>query len=287
VTQDERHEERPPAVPSPSPSTGSTDSAGPSDAGEAASSTDPAGSTEPAQAADARAATARQRRANQRMWAFAAAAIVVAVLLAAAVDQVWAWIGTVLLATGTAATTQAATQGKSTVLHELVLGEQAPLSVTASLQAEHLLRLGSPTDPYYQEVIPVSGAHRVQVALAPRSEHAVVVRALRPVVVSRGPTRKGEPGVTSGMLPDGHFDVLLDADPPRLQPAVTAAGTAPVDLPVTLTDGEPTTFVLIPRTDAHEVDWRLEVAWSCADREGAVAVGLGRKPFRTTAETGW
>jgi hypothetical protein len=236
---------------------------------------------------EGQAAAARQRRADQRTWAFAAAVIVVAVLLAAVVDQVWAWIGTVLLATGTAATAQAATAGKSTVLHELVLGEQAPFSVDASLRAEHLLRLGSSTDPYYQEVIPVSGAHRVRLALEPRSEQPVVIRALRPVVVARRPTRRGEPGVTSGMLPDGHFDVLLDADPPRLQPAVTAAGTATVELPVTLPAGEPTAFVFTPRSDGHEVDWRIELDWTCGDREGSVAVGLGRKPFRTTAETGW
>lgn len=227
------------------------------------------------------------RRSGQRIWAFAAGVILAAVLLAAVVDEVWAWVGTVLLATGTAATAQAAAGGKSTVLHELVLGEQAPFSVTTSLRAEHLLRLGSSADPYYQEVIPVSGAHRVQVALEPRSEEPVVIRALRPVVVARRPTRKGEPGVTSGMLPDGHFDVLLDADPPRLQAAVAAAGTATLELPVTLRVDEPTTFVFTPRTDSNEVDWRIELDWSSGDKEGSIAVGLGRRPFRTTAESGW
>ena len=42
-----------------------------------------------------------------------------------------------------------------------------------------------------------------------------------------------------------------------------------------------------PRTDAYEVDWRIEIDWACAGKEGSVAVGLARKPFRTTAETGW
>jgi hypothetical protein len=220
-------------------------------------------------------------------WVIAAAAVAVALLVAAVVDERWVWVGTVLLAVATGAAAEAAASGKSTVLRELVLGEQDPISVTTSLDAEHLLRIGSSADPYYQEVIPVTGAHRVQLVVTSRSERPVVVRALRPLVVARRPTRRGEAGVTSGILPEGHFDVLLDADPPALQPAVSAAGQVLAELPLTLSPDEPLTIVFTPRTDAYEVDWRIEIDWVCAGKEGSVAVGLAGKPFRTTAETGW
>jgi hypothetical protein len=222
------------------------------------------------------------------VWAAAAGVIVVAVILGLVLDHDLAWVGVALVAAGTAATAEAATQGKSTAFRAFVFAERPPFSSTASLKAEHLLRLASSADPYYQEVIPVSGAHRVQVVIESRSEHPVTIRSIRPVVVGRRPPRKGEPGVTSGILPEGQFEVLLDADPPRLQATVSASGNANASLPLVLApDDEGLVVVLTPRTDGYEIDWRLELDWTADDKEGTTTVGLGGKPFRATAEAGW
>lgn len=228
------------------------------------------------------------RRSWQSVWAVAAAVIVAAVIVGLVLDHDLAWVGVALVAAGTAATAEAAAKGKSTAFREFVFAERPPFSATASLKAEHLLRLASSADPYYQEVIPVSGAHRVQIVVESRSEHTVTIRAVRPVVVGRRPPRKGEPGVTAGILPEGQFEVLLDADPPRLQATVSASGNTVASLPIVLHPGaEGPVVVLTPRTDDYEVDWRLELDWSADDKEGTTTVGLGSKPFRATAEAGW
>jgi hypothetical protein len=229
-----------------------------------------------------------RRRSWQSVWAAAIGVIVVSIVMGLVLDHDLAWVGVALVAAGVAAAAEAATQGKSTAFREFVFAERPPFSATASLKAEHLLRLASSADPYYQEVIPVSGAHRVQLVVESRSEHPVTIRTIRPLVVGRRPPRKGEPGVAAGLLPDGQFEVLLDADPPRLQSTVSAAGNANAVLPVILHPGdEPLTLVLTPRTDSYETDWRLELDWTADDKEGTATVGLGNKPFRATAEAGW
>jgi hypothetical protein len=266
------------------PATPSVPPAPPEGSGPLTGHVEPLASAEPAPAP----LRELRRRSWQSVWLVAAGVIVVSVLLGLILDHDLAWVGVALVAAGTAAAAEAATQGKSTAFREFVFSERPPFRATASLKAEHLLRLASSADPYYQEVIPVSGAHRVQVVVESRSEHPVTIRAIRPLVVGRRPPRRGEPGVTAGILPDGQFEVLLDAEPPRLQPTVSASGNPITSLPLVLLPGDAALeVVLTPRTDDYEVDWRIELDWSADDKEGTATVGLGGKPFRVTAEAGW
>lgn len=165
--------------------------------------------------------------------------------------------------------------------------EVAPFSVRTSLYSRHLLRLLDRSRPRGQVVIPVSGGHRVQILIEAHSDDPVDLQDIRPVVTSREPIRHGEPVVTAeGALPQQHFDLALDEDPPRLLPVEDREGVTP-SLPMSIRPNELELIVLAPRGTDEEVAWHLELDWTCGHRNGTLAVDLGDHPFRVTAETGW
>lgn len=122
--------------------------------------------------------------------------------------------------------------------------------------------------------IPVSGRHLVRVLVEGRGRRAVILNALRPVVIHRVAPRPARPGPAArGKLSQHHFDVLLDEDPARLAPR--AAG-----FPFTVSSTDPEQFLLRPLVAAHEAEWQLELDWTCAGRTGTTVIDNGGRPFR-------
>lgn len=118
---------------------------------------------------------------------------------------------------------------------------------------------------------PASGNQQIKILVEAHSAQAVILQDLRPVVLSR---REPRPVLNSwaalAALSQRKFRVNLDEDPPRLIP------TGPVTFPFTVTASDPELFVLTPYS-RFEVDWQLELHWTCAGRHGSIVVPDG--PF--------
>ncbi|MFB9907849.1 hypothetical protein ACFFQA_28270 [Allokutzneria oryzae] len=99
-----------------------------------------------------------------------------------------------------------------------------------------------------------------------RSARAVVLKALRPVVLARRPPRPiAGLGRACGILEPRRFIVDLERDPPGL----VAQGP---DFPFTVSASDPEQFRIRLRVRDHEVDWRLELDWICAGRAGTLQI---------------
>jgi hypothetical protein len=258
-----------------------------------------------------RSPTGRQRSATEiGRWEVAGAAVLVVAMLASVVAgtqtaRLWPWfvlavlvalgIGALVLLRGrpparTATEHRTQTAGAREETRPLAAEERAelaPFSVRTSLYSRHLLRILDRSRPHGQVVIPVSGGHRTQILVETSSDDPVELHDIRPVVVDRQPPRHGEPVVTAkGALPQQHFDLALDEDPPRLVPAEDREGVTP-SLPITVAPRDMELVVLAPSSKTQEVAWHVELDWVCGDRSGTLTVDLGDHPFRVTAETGW
>lgn len=126
-------------------------------------------------------------------------------------------------------------------------------------------------------VVPASG-HTVKLYVT-ATERTVVLAGLRVVVIERRPPR-GELSPHAGILPVRAYTVLLDEDPPRLDPR---GEDTPATFSYTVGPDDPETFELRAETERWQVAWELELDWVCGRRTGTVRVDLAGHPFRTAA----
>lgn len=112
----------------------------------------------------------------------------------------------------------------------------------------------------------VSGSHVVKVLVESRSAQAVVLRALRAIVLSRQPPQpvRDEVGIASALW-KRPCTVDLDHEPPE----VVAEG---IGFPRTVTASDPETFVIRPLSTVDEVRWQLELDWTYAGRPGTTVI---------------
>jgi ribosomal protein L32E len=125
--------------------------------------------------------------------------------------------------------------------------------------------------------MPLSGHETVRVTMEAHSTQAVILRALRPVVVARRPPRPASRhghNATSANFVELNFVVHLDLDAtaPRLE-------TQGADFPRTVTASAPEGLRLAPRVGKHEVWWQLELDWTSAGRHGTVVINEAGAPF--------
>ncbi|MEU6227365.1 hypothetical protein [Streptomyces sp. NPDC047042] len=126
-------------------------------------------------------------------------------------------------------------------------------------------------------VVPASG-HTVRLYVT-APERTVVLAGLRVVVLERRSPR-GVLWPHAGILPVRAYTVLLDEDPPRLEPR---GEDTPAGFSYTVGPDDPETFELRVETERWQVAWELELDWVCGRRAGTVRVDLAGHPFRTAA----
>ena len=139
-------------------------------------------------------------------------------------------------------------------------------------------RVGPPVvvDTPVPAVVPVGGYCVITIEAEP--DRAVVLHAMRPVVVARRPPRPACFGVPEFLVgdtvPPRLFSVDLDAAPPMIEPA------GPTDFPykVSRTDVEQFRVKAKPPV-AEEILWHLELEWSCAGHRGKTVVDDNGEPF--------
>jgi len=116
---------------------------------------------------------------------------------------------------------------------------------------------------------------------------AVVLKRMRPVVLSRTPPRPARSaGVIMSILEVRGFSTNLDAESPVLTPmaerSIRGGGgshrSAPPDFPFTVTSSDPELFEIHPRS-TFDVAWYLALEWASAGRTGSVTINCDGKPF--------
>ena len=124
----------------------------------------------------------------------------------------------------------------------------------------------SPADivPDVPVFVTVTVDRSVRVLVQGYGARAVILHAIRPVVLSRIPAEEMVVHARKSMLPVREFDALLDEPQPRL------VATGPATFPFTVTQSDPELFEITPRTSG-EVVVSFELDWTCADRNGKVA----------------
>ncbi|WP_372351197.1 hypothetical protein [Streptomyces sp. KL116D] len=133
----------------------------------------------------------------------------------------------------------------------------------------------------------------VRVQIEGLTQQAVILKELRPIVLSRTPPRPAvDRGFTHGRLEVKGFEADFDRTPPSLKPLRSAPQSGqtsgppaerPPDFLFTVTSSDPEVFEIYPcsRSDAT---WRLELDWSSAGRSGTVTITGPEGPFRYWAD---
>ncbi len=78
-----------------------------------------------------------------------------------------------------------------------------------------------------------------------------------------------------------YFTVDLDEGRPDAEP-----GADQRDFPYKVSESDPEVLYVTASTDAHDVDWYLELEWSSGDRRGTLRVDDRGRPFRTSGAEG-
>ncbi|MFF6781181.1 helix-turn-helix domain-containing protein [Streptomyces sp. NPDC012510] len=134
---------------------------------------------------------------------------------------------------------------------------------------------------------------KVQISVQGRSSTAVVLKALRVRIVSRGTPGGGSAyamgqGCGSDLTPR-RFTVNLDVDRPIAHPKDGADGghTIPaVHFPYQVSAEDPEVLQVDATTQAYDARWYLELEWSSQGRTGTIRVDDHGRPFRTTSIKG-
>ncbi|MCQ4207589.1 hypothetical protein [Streptomyces longispororuber] len=109
----------------------------------------------------------------------------------------------------------------------------------------------------------------VKILVEGLSAQAVVIHAMRPVIVRRSEPRPAALlMLILGILETRGFVTNLDASPPVLQP------DGGPDFPFTVSNSDPELFEITP-TSTFEVEWRIELDWSSAGRSGTITIAPG------------
>ncbi|MCQ4210505.1 hypothetical protein [Streptomyces longispororuber] len=115
----------------------------------------------------------------------------------------------------------------------------------------------------------------VRVLIEGLTTQAVILKRLRPVVLSRTPPRPAARFfLTVGILEVRGFTTDLDRESPSLTPLEPHLP----DFPFTVSSSDPELFEIHPRSQ-FDVTWSLELDWSSAGRQGTVAI-TGPEPFQ-------
>ncbi|TDC73417.1 helix-turn-helix domain-containing protein [Streptomyces hainanensis] len=126
----------------------------------------------------------------------------------------------------------------------------------------------------------------VELTIQSTGDETVVLRELR-VRVSRAEDPlpwnlfTGYGACGGGPVETTAFDIDLDAAAPE----PTAAGDQP-ELPLWVDETDPLVVYITASTEAHDVDWFLELDWASGDREGVLRIDDEGQPFRTSATEG-
>ncbi|MET8678699.1 hypothetical protein ABZW18_14250 [Streptomyces sp. NPDC004647] len=204
-----------------------------------------------------------------------AGAVAVAVGAAAAValwvsDSAPEWLAPALSAVVTAALVEETVRRQ----RRIPRGDPLDFHVTIS-DASYVYVPAGTGEP--QRTVPVSG-HTVRLhVMAP--DRTVVLAGLRAVVLERRPPR-GELSPHAGVMPVRAYTVLLDEDPPRLEPR---GPDTPPAFSYKVGPDDPETFELRAETARWHVTWVLELDWVCDRRSGTTRVDIAGHPFRTVA----
>lgn len=144
-----------------------------------------------------------------------------------------------------------------------------PLIVTVEVEPS-LTSLYVDDDPPRE--IALGGALHV-ITVEARTTRAVVLRGLRPVVVSRRPPRRACVEVRmGGFVTPRPFTADFDSDRPRL----TALRR---DFPFKVSADDPEQFHFTPHVSTSEVGWRLELDWLVAGVRGTTVIDDDGEPF--------
>ncbi|WP_217240176.1 helix-turn-helix transcriptional regulator [Streptomyces sp. AC555_RSS877] len=134
---------------------------------------------------------------------------------------------------------------------------------------------------------------RVQISVQGRSSTAVVLKALRVRIVSRGNPAAGsayamDQGCGSDLTPR-RFTVNLDADRPIARPkdGADSGHTIPaVHFPYLVSAQDPEVLLVAATTQTYDARWYLELDWSSQGRTGTIRIDDDGRPFRTTSVKG-
>ncbi|UED85678.1 helix-turn-helix domain-containing protein [Streptomyces profundus] len=131
-----------------------------------------------------------------------------------------------------------------------------------------------------------AGRQYVELTIQGTGDETVVLRDLHVRV-----TRADEPlpwnlytgysACGGGPVDTAAFDVDLDAAAPAL-----TAGADQSELPLWVDESDPLVVYVTARTEAHDVDWYLDLEWSSGDREGVLRIDDEGEPLRTSATSG-
>lgn len=118
----------------------------------------------------------------------------------------------------------------------------------------------------------------VSFALEAEPDRAVVLHAMRPVVVAQTQPRPACFGIPEFLVgahvPPRLFSVDLDAAPPTIEPA------GPTDFPYSVSRSDVEQFRVEAKAPvADEILWHLELEWSCASHYGKTIVDDNGEPF--------
>ncbi|MCB5912352.1 hypothetical protein [Streptomyces pinistramenti] len=113
---------------------------------------------------------------------------------------------------------------------------------------------------------------------------AVVLRGMRPVVLSRRPARRACPGlpislVSPRLISPWHFSTDLQAAAPRLH-------AKDVNFPFSVSATDVEEFIITPDAGKDEVLWHLEMDWLCAGRQGTTVIDDRGQPFALYPRSG-
>jgi hypothetical protein len=133
----------------------------------------------------------------------------------------------------------------------------------------------------------------VQIAVQGKSSTAVVLKALRVRIVSRGTQVSGNAyamgqGCGSDLSPRS-FSVNLDVNRPiaHARPGDDSGRPTPaVQFPYRVSAEDPEVLQVTATTEAHDCRWYLELDWSSQGRTGTVRIDDHGRPFRTSGIKG-
>ncbi|MFI9784946.1 hypothetical protein ACIHEI_15775 [Kitasatospora sp. NPDC051984] len=147
---------------------------------------------------------------------------------------------------------------------------EIPVAITCEVESDYVIQRD------WSDGVPLSGG-LVRIFVEAVEDRAVLLRALRPIVVARRPPLDGTETTHLGIPQVRKYSLDLDKNPPRLK--------GPKFL-YTVSPGDPEVFELTVTSTRHYVEWRLELDWTCAGRSGTSVIDLGGHPFEFTAKPG-
>jgi hypothetical protein len=157
---------------------------------------------------------------------------------------------------------------------------RSPIVVTVEVPGANYVHVRDPSDGR-SVLVPASG-HTVRIFVEAIGPQTVLLTALRPTIVSRQPALAGRPSPHLGAIERRPFRVLLDDDPPILEPVQHLDGGIAYDFPFTVAANDPEVFDLTAHTNS-DVRWVLMLDWICAGLKGKTKIDLAGHSFRTMA----